>query len=150
MLRIGVIMERQDEISQSVDIAAPIERVWAALTQADQIAQWFGDSATVDFRVGGKMKFGWSHYDDAVAHAVIERIEPTTAFAYRWWMASDDEASATLVTFTLSNNGDTTKVTVVESRLASLPLEAAKKIIEENSEGWIEELDELLTYVEGS
>ena len=30
--------------------SSPIDRVWSALTVADQLAQWFGDSAEIDLR----------------------------------------------------------------------------------------------------
>ena len=33
-------------ITRSIDIAAPPQRVWAALTQPELIAQWFGDGAS--------------------------------------------------------------------------------------------------------
>jgi uncharacterized protein YndB with AHSA1/START domain len=42
------------------DFAHPIERVWAAYTEPDLIAQWWGESTTVDrldVRVGGSYRF---------------------------------------------------------------------------------------------
>ncbi len=141
-------MERQDEIVQRVEIAATVEQIWAAITEAEQLAKWFGDSATVDFRVGGRIRFGWSQFDDAVAHAVIERIEAPNTFAYRWWMDGEDEAHATLVTFGLTDGDDGTVVTVVESGLAALPSELAERTIEENSSGWIEELGDLVALLQ--
>lgn len=136
-------MERQDEIVQQIEIAAPPERIWAAITEAGQLAKWFGDSATVDFRVGGRIRFGWSQFDDSVAHAVIERIDEPSTFAYRWWMDGEDEAKATLVTFDLTASDDTTTVTVVESGLAALSPDEAARTIEGNTEGWISELGDL-------
>ncbi len=33
------------DITRTIDINAPIQRVWDALTKAELIAQWFGDEA---------------------------------------------------------------------------------------------------------
>lgn len=136
-------MERQDEIVQQIEIAATPQQVWAAITEADQIAKWFGDSATVDLRVGGRIRLGWSEFDNSVAHAVIERIDEPHVFAWRWWMDGQDEAEATLVTFELTGDDVNTTVTVVESGLAALSPEKAAEQIEGNTEGWISELGDL-------
>lgn len=136
-------MDRQDEIVQQIEIVATVEQIWSAITEAEHLAKWFGDSAIVDFRVGGRIRFGWSQFDDSVAHAVIERIEEPSTFAYHWWMDGKDEATATLVTFDLTARGDTTTVTVVESGLAALPPDEAARTIEGNTEGWISELGDL-------
>ncbi len=33
-----------DSIEREVAIAAPVDRVWALLTQAEHLALWFGDA----------------------------------------------------------------------------------------------------------
>src|SRR5712691_7839207 len=63
-----------DRIEREIIINAPQDRVWAALTEADHVAQWFGDSAEVDLRPGGKMVFGWKEHGNH--HALVERVEP--------------------------------------------------------------------------
>jgi uncharacterized protein YndB with AHSA1/START domain len=42
-------------ITRSIDIDAPIDRVWSAITQADLIAQWFGDTCEFDAVPGGAL-----------------------------------------------------------------------------------------------
>jgi uncharacterized protein YndB with AHSA1/START domain len=40
-------------INLSQDIAAPIETVWACLTDAEAVACWFGAHMRLDARAGG-------------------------------------------------------------------------------------------------
>lgn len=136
-------MNKPDVIERKITLSCTIERAWAALTDADQLAQWFGDSASVDLRPGGAMHLGWSEYE-ASATCRVEAVEPPSIFSF-WWSteAEDGTAFETLVTFTLIAKGDTTIVTVVESGLASLPDDLHAAMLEDNSEGWESELRDL-------
>ena len=50
----------QDVIEQQVTIAASRERVWEALTSAEQIRTWWvPDGISVDLRVGGRFTHAW-------------------------------------------------------------------------------------------
>ncbi|MFG1997447.1 SRPBCC domain-containing protein [Actinoplanes sp. NPDC048988] len=40
-----------DRIERTLELAQPPERVWAALTTADGLGTWFGNSAEVDLRL---------------------------------------------------------------------------------------------------
>ena len=42
-----------DRIEREITIAAPIERVWSILTEAEHIHGWFAD-AEIDLRPGGR------------------------------------------------------------------------------------------------
>ena len=45
---------RVDEIRRELVVEAPIEQVWEALTTPEHLRKWFGDSAEVDLRPGGR------------------------------------------------------------------------------------------------
>jgi uncharacterized protein YndB with AHSA1/START domain len=95
-----------DRIEREVHIAAPVERVWAVLTEPDHIANWFGDSAHGDVRVGGELILGWKEYGEFVS--LVERYEPPRAFAFRWVVGTENTGvrpapgNSTLVEFTLT------------------------------------------------
>ena len=46
---------QKDRIEQEIVIAAPIERVWAVLTEPAHVGRWFGQGgpAEIDLRPGG-------------------------------------------------------------------------------------------------
>ena len=140
-----------EQIRREVYVAAPIERVWSVITEAEHVGTWFGDAgAEVDLRPGGTLVCRWKDY--GTVRAVIEAVEPPTRFAYRWAGPLGEEPSqgnATLVEFTLRPEGQGTRVRVVERgfRGLHLPEEEQDRYAGENSEGWVSELEELCDYV---
>ncbi len=140
-----------DRIEREIVIDAPVERVWAALTTPEEIAGWFGDRAAVDLRPGGTAEFHWADYGSF--HAAVERVEPHSAFSYRWAREKDVAPTAgnsTLVEFTLTPEGAGTRLRVVETGFASLalPEEERARHAADNTEGWVHELDELRDYAQ--
>lgn len=140
-----------DRIEREIIISAPQDRVWAVLTQAEHVANWFGDSAEVDLRPGGKMVFGWKEYGNH--YAVVEQVEPPGFFSYRWGHGAEVEpapGNSTLVEFTLIPDGARTRLRVVETGFAGLEGtdEERATAVKENIEGWAAELGELQTYAE--
>jgi uncharacterized protein YndB with AHSA1/START domain len=140
-----------DRVEREIIINAPQERVWAVLTEADHVARWFGDSAEVDLRPGGKMIFGWKEHGNH--HARVERVEPPGFFSYRWARSAGIEpapGNSTLVEFTLIPEGSATRLRVVETGFASLDgsEEDRGTAVKQNTEGWISELGELQEYAE--
>jgi uncharacterized protein YndB with AHSA1/START domain len=137
---------KQDIIERTIQVSSPIGAVWEALTVAEKLSQWFGDSATVDLRPGGAISFGWTDYDDEVA-GVVEEVDAPTTFSYRWEAGADEDGTmwTTRVTFTLEESAGMTTVTVRETGLSLLPDELYGRTLEENSSGWSAELADLAT-----
>jgi uncharacterized protein YndB with AHSA1/START domain len=142
-----------DRIEREIVIDAPRERVWAVLTEADHVAQWFGDSAEVDLRPGGRAVFTWTKHGGS-HEARIERVEPPGFFSYRWAHQAGDavaDGTSTLVEFTLTPDGTAgTRLRVVETGFAALAGgdEERSTAVKENTEGWARELGELKDYAE--
>ncbi len=142
-------MSKVDRIEREVIVAAPIERVWAAITDAREVAQWFGDVAEIDLRPGGKARFGWTEHD-SVSDAIIEIVEPLQRFAYRWAAASGvavADGPSTLVEFTLEVVAQGTRVRLVESGFANLLDEIYETNLGENQSGWRSELGDLTEFL---
>lgn len=140
-----------NQIEQQTFIAAPTEQVWAVLTEPAHIAGWFGDSAEIELRQGGRVVFGWTEHGEV--HAVVEKLEPHRLFAFRWsteFGVPPAPGKSTLVEFTLTPDGDGTLLRVVESGFDELavPAEDQRRRYQENTEGWSQELGELKTYAE--
>jgi uncharacterized protein YndB with AHSA1/START domain len=135
-----------DSIEREVILPAPPARVWAALTQADQLGAWFGTQASIDLRPGGEVVFTWdgSTGPRGSSRGVIEIVEPTQRFAFRW-QADQGDAQMTRVEFTLESHAEGTRLFVVESGFASLPPELRTR--ESHMEGWQRELGELAQYL---
>jgi uncharacterized protein YndB with AHSA1/START domain len=140
-----------DQIERELTIDAPVERVWAALTQPESIKEWFGDRAEIDLQPGGAAVFQFEGYGSF--HATLERVEPYSVFSYRWARQAEEpphDGNSTLVEFTLIPEGTGTRLRVVETGFATLDLPEAEQVkhAEENRQGWQSELDELRQYVQ--
>jgi len=136
-----------DRIERTVEIAHPPAKVWDAITTAEGLGTWFGNSATIDLRPGGEAEMTWTSGDKAAMR--IERVEEPTVFGFTWGINGlpEDDPRRTYVEFTLEPVGAGTRLTVVESGFAQLPPDAYEKAYGGNTEGWAHELGELVEYL---
>jgi uncharacterized protein YndB with AHSA1/START domain len=140
-----------DRIEQEIVIEAPPEVVWELVTDPEHVGAWFGDAAEIDLRAGGDAAFSWERYGSFLAR--VEKVEPPRFFSYRWSRPKDTpvaEDNSTLVEFSLSAEGEGTRLTVVESGFASLAVSEDEKAshLADNTEGWHKELADLRAYAE--
>jgi len=114
------------------------------------MSQWFGESAEIDLRPGGRARIGWTDFD-AMTDCIVEVVDRPTRFSFRWDALKDTpiDVASTLVEFTLVSEGDGTRLTLLESGFADLPDEAYQARIDENSAGWDSELEDLRRYLTG-
>ena len=138
-----------DRIERTIQLAHPPERVWAALTTAEGLGTWFGNSAEVDLRVGGIATLKWDSGE--TGRLRIERLEPKTVFGYTWEITGlpAEDPRRTYVEFTLTPDGDGTSLTVVETGFAQLAQDEHDLAYGGNIQGWASELDELVAYLHG-
>ena len=142
-------MEKVDRIERRIEVSAPVERVWEALTDAADVAQWFGDVVEIDLRPGGRARFGWTQYD-SVVDAVVDIVEPLQRFAYRWAAVAGvgvEDGPSTRVEFTLVATATGTEVTVVETGFAALPDDIYESTLRENRSGWKAEMRDLVGFL---
>src|ERR671916_1264305 len=132
-----------DQIERETVIDAPVERVWALITEAEHLGRWFGDAgAEIDLRPGGAMVLRWTEHGTSRGRVVA--VEPPTRFSYRWAPFKDPggeepvEGNSTLVEFTLTPEGRGTRLRVVESGFASLAAPDEQRVENHagNTRGW--------------
>jgi uncharacterized protein YndB with AHSA1/START domain len=134
-------------------IAADVETVWGALTEADQVARWFGNRAEIDLRVGGGVRFGWPAGE--VSTGVITVLEPGSRFAFSWDVFGTvaDPNVFTTVEFWLRPEEGGTRVRVEESGLEAVSRSGVapnlEELVEEHIDGWRNEMSDLVRYVAG-
>jgi uncharacterized protein YndB with AHSA1/START domain len=134
------------DITRSIDIAAPIAKVWSALTEADLIAQWFGDSAEFDAVAGGTGYFGWSEHGKH--RVLVEEVDAPRLLVYRWARDTDTDpvpGNSTLVRIELSEIDGGTRLALVETGFEQMPNPEAAHA--DNQGGWTAELGELVEFL---
>lgn len=141
-----------DRIEREIRIAAPVERVWTALTEAKHLGTWFGDAgATIDLRPGGAITLEWQKY--GISHGRVERVDPPTFFSFLWMRDGHEQpepGNHTRVEFTLASDAGGTVLRVAESGIRAMEMAEAEMqtYVREHEHGWTAELGELVAYVE--
>jgi len=137
-----------DRIERSILINASRERVWHALSNAEEFGAWFGaDLSGQVFAAGerarGRLTAIHCGHEGIYFEALIERIEPEDVLSFHWHPYAVDPAvdysqeQPTLVTFTLKDApGNGTLLTVVESGFDKVPPHRRREAFEMNSGGW--------------
>ncbi len=134
-----------DRIERSIEIRAPLARVWRSLADAEEFGAWFGvDLAGQTFVAGASVRGRITHpgYEHLVFNAYIERVEPERRFAFRWHPyaidpATDYSAEATTrVEFELEPTPVGTRLRVTESGFDALPPARRREAFRMNSQGW--------------
>ncbi|WP_309104726.1 SRPBCC domain-containing protein [Microbacterium sp.] len=149
----SVVDEETFSVRRTIRIAAPIDKVWQAVTEPEHISRWFGHTVLEGTGVGatGMMTFP----NDGSVPLRVEAREEMRLISYRWGngdAASErpeivDEATSTVFTFTLDELADGTQLTVVETGFDRTSDPAAN--LESHRTGWEIELDKLVALLEG-
>lgn len=150
-------LQISDEVRRSILIAAPIERVFQALTTPEEFGTWFAKGVEGDFQVGSQPIIDEGDYGKY--RLAIIANDPPHYFAFRWvsspeWTPqgfTDDPLTYanTLVEFFLRAEAEGTRVEVVESGFAQLPARYAERNFLNNTEGWRYQMASLAEHVTG-
>lgn len=144
-----------DRIERSVEIKAPVERVWRAITTESEFSQWFGLRILGgNFQPGVSVRCVSTHpgYEHIEFSMDIERMEPPRLFSWRWVPGAEQPKNepTTLVEFTLEEIKEGTRVTITESGFDRLSLAYRAKAYEDNTGGWEYQANSLRNYVASS
>ena len=128
-------------IKRSIWIAAPRERVWQAVIDPEQIAQWFAPGTTFS-QNGNTISVRRDETDVEVA--VIEVFDPPRQLTTR---SLPDRAITT--TYTLEEENGGTRFTVIETGFEALSEKARKERLDQDDRGWEMVLENLKAYIDG-
>lgn len=149
-------MSTTDRIEKEILLHAPRSRVWRALTDVREFAEWFGFKMEGEFRPGSTVKAQrpgaeWEHFK--VEFKVL-RMEPETYFSYRWHPYPGDPKMdystepETLVEIRLEDDAQGTRLTVVESGFDRLLAARHAEVFPKHEKGWVGQLENIRKYVD--
>ena len=147
-----------DRIEKQVVLKAPRARVWRAFADPAEFGSWFGVKLETGFAPGGvaRGRITYPGYEHLVFEAKVERMEPERLLAWRWHPAPVDagvdysKEPTTLVTITLEDAPEGTRLTVVESGFDALPLARRGEAFRMNEGGWAQQLENVSRHVAGA
>ena len=132
-------------VERSIWIDASRERVWSAITDAEQLGVWFAPGSKweiLSLKIGGVVKFYNTETDIAVH--TIEVLNPPNEFTLSW----EEQGKPMLTTFLLKEENNGTRVTIIESGFEMLPAEIRQRRVDETSKGYEYSLENLKSHVE--
>ena len=144
-------------IDRTIEIKAPPERVWRALTNAKELSTWFQVTVEGDIAPGNEV---WmtSECQGNVGRFRVRIVEmtPPTRFVWQWHPGAVDpnidysKEPRTTVTFTLEPSGSGTSVSLAETGFNQISLARRAKVFGDNNQGWTEVLVWLSNYAESA
>lgn len=144
-----------DRIEKKVLLRASRQKVWSAISDAQQFGSWFGMRFDGAFVAGARLtgKITPTSVDAEVAKAqapyegktfefVVDRIEPQHLFSFRWHPYAVDpnidysREPMTLVVFALEEVSGGRLLTITESGFDQIPLARRAEAFQANEGGW--------------
>jgi uncharacterized protein YndB with AHSA1/START domain len=99
---------------------APVHKVWKAITDKEQMKQWYFDLAEFKPEVGFEFQFTGGPDDRTYLHLCkITEVEVDKKLTYSWRYDGYDGVS--FVTFELFDEGDNTRLKLTHSGLETFP-----------------------------
>jgi uncharacterized protein YndB with AHSA1/START domain len=134
-------------IRQQINIAVPVRTVWKALTTDEGLASWWGDTARVEAREGGRVVLSQAGNDGSPAElrGLLHEFRPTRKIEIAWDNVGHAPARGTRVSFGVARDGDETRLSVVHSGAGALDDEEQRTALEE---AWRKALIKLRTSLE--
>lgn len=137
------------EIKKSIVIDASPEVVFKAITDPDELTNWFPDQAILEPKVGGRMKFSFRKEENSECRqgstheGTITEFIPDKKISYTWEDSKEADFSRTVVTWELEK---------IEDNKTSLKLLhtgfRAEEKAKQYEEGWSHFLGQLARYCE--
>ena len=144
-----------DRIENTIELNAPVSRVWRALTDYREFGTWFRVDLDGPF-VPGQASRGHitcPGYEHVRWEAVVQKMEPERLFSFTWHPYAVDpkedysKEPPTLVEFTLEKTERGTLLRVVESGFDKIPAKRRSEAFRMNEGGWSEQMKNIATHV---
>jgi uncharacterized protein YndB with AHSA1/START domain len=147
----------QDEVEKVVELAAPVSRVWRALTNHKEFGSWFRVDLEGPFVIG-QVSLGvttYPGYEGMRWEANVVAMEPEQLFAFEWCPYEHDDyrdfasAPKTRVEFRLEPTKKGTKLVITESGFNGIPDDKRRvDALRSNTQGWDIQANNIAKHVE--
>ena len=146
----------QNEIEKSIDLNAPVARVWRALTDHREFGEWFRVDLDGPFAVGevSRGRITYPGYEHLKWEATVLTMEPERLFSLTWCPYGGDPDTdysnepKTLVEFRLEPKSEGTRLVITESGFDALPDDQRRvDALRSNEQGWSEQVKNIAAHV---
>ena len=144
-----------DRIEQSIELKAPVSRVWRALTDYREFGEWFRVELEGPF-VPGQISRGritYPGFEHVIMQVTVQKMEHERLFSYTWHPYAIDpkvdysQEQPTLVEFKLEKIPSGTRLTVIESGFDKIPASRRAEAFRKNESGWAAQIQNIERHV---
>ena len=134
----------ENQIEKRVELAAPVSRVWRALTDYREFGEWFRVNLEGPFVPGQVARGRITHpgYEHVEWKATVKEMKPESLFSFTWHPYAIDpkvdysKEQPTLVEFRLTPSGNGTLLVITESGFDHIPAHRRMEALRMNAKGW--------------
>lgn len=141
----------KDQIELSIVVKASVGEVWHALTDKDELDNWWGDGITLEPKKGGRFQEKWE--DDQgkaqVASGRVTAITDKKSLTFTWTEKMWPKTAVTECTFEIQEAGPgKAQLTVRHVGWETLPEALRGPVLKDFKTGWNFHLKELKEYLD--
>lgn len=136
-------MSEERVIERTVELDAEVGRVWRAITEPAELSKWFGHETRLELKPGADGAMIWREHGSFAVR--VEEVDPPRKFVWSWVHQAGvpfDDAPSTRVEWRLEERPE--GGTILHLRESGFLTE---KHHQQNTQGWTEELGELVELV---
>lgn len=143
----------ENEIKKVIEIDASPDTVFSAISDAQELTQWFPDAAILEPKVGGKFKLSFLKDSknsrmkldmDFINEGKVLEIIQNKKLVYTWQWQAFSDFPQTIVTWELEQVNNKTRLTLTHSGFTGK--EEGPASLEEHNKGWSFFLNGLTSY----
>lgn len=137
-------------IELSISVKATVEEIWRALTDSDELENWWGDNVLLEPKVGGKFSEPWEDDDrnKQLASGKVLAVKPKKEITFTWKEQDWSKEARTECTLKIEDKGMVRLISVMHQGWETLPAEQQKQMIKDFKIGWNYHLKELQAYLD--
>ena len=145
-----------DKIEKVVTLAAPVSRVWRAVTDHEEFGKWFRVALDGPFEVGeiSRGKMTYPGHEGVSWEVAVQCMDHERLFSFSWVPDSLDAKtdvsaeSKILVEFRFEPTATGTRLTITESGFLSIPSPRRVEMMRDITEGWNVQAKNIAAHVE--
>jgi uncharacterized protein YndB with AHSA1/START domain len=145
----------ENTIEKRIEVAAPVSRVWRALTDHREFGEWFRVKLDGPFQVGqaSRGNITYPGYEHVKWEAVVKEMKPEQLFSFTWHPYAVEpgvdysQEPPTLVEFRLQATKVGTLLVITESGFDKIPAHRRMEALRMNSGGWEEQTRNISRHV---
>lgn len=141
---------KKNSIELSINVKATAPEIWGALTDSDELENWWSEDVKLEPKVGGNFREVWEDDEGKaqLASGKVTAVKARQEITFTWREKDWPKEVFTQCTFKISDSKTQRTITVIHTGWEALPPATSKKLIADFSLGWKFHLKELKAYLD--